>query len=84
MMRAMATKTISIDLDAYDRLCAVRREHESFSATIKRVVRPPLAPEDVERLFRENELSRAAGAAIRRRIAQRRRDGTRSRRRGLS
>ena len=52
--------------------------------TIKRVVRLPLAPEDVERLFRENELSRAAGAAIRRRIAQRRRDGTRSRRRGLS
>jgi predicted CopG family antitoxin len=38
----MATKTISIDLEAYDRLRKVRKGRESFSETIKRVVKPPL------------------------------------------
>jgi len=36
----MATKTISIDLEAYRQLTQARKEHESFSQTIKRVVRP--------------------------------------------
>lgn len=38
----MATKTISIDLQAYERLCEARVGHESFSRVIKRVVRPAL------------------------------------------
>ncbi len=37
----MSTKTISIDLEAYRRLKAARRDAESFSKVIKRVVRPP-------------------------------------------
>ncbi len=37
----MATKTISLEVDAYERLKAARLEHESFSQTIRRVVPPP-------------------------------------------
>jgi hypothetical protein len=37
----MATKTISIDMEAYDRLKGVQKENESFSQTIKRVVWSP-------------------------------------------
>ncbi|MGB7159392.1 MAG: antitoxin VapB family protein [Tepidisphaeraceae bacterium] len=37
----MATKTITIDMEAYKRLKAVQKENESFSQTIKRVVWDP-------------------------------------------
>jgi predicted CopG family antitoxin len=38
----VATKTITIDLDAYERLKRVQKPTESFSKTIKRVVRKPI------------------------------------------
>ena len=37
----MATKTITIDMEAYKRLKAVQKDNESFSQTIKRVVWDP-------------------------------------------
>jgi predicted CopG family antitoxin len=51
-MEAMATKTISIDMEAYRRLKAAGRDNESFSQTIKRVVRPPV---DLDELVRRIE-----------------------------
>jgi predicted CopG family antitoxin len=38
----MATKTIRIDSEAYRRLENVRQKNESFSQTIKRIIRAPI------------------------------------------
>ena len=75
----MATKTISIDLEAYDRLAGVKNPNESFSQTIKRVIRKPLDLEAWLRRLEDDPLGADAARAIERQIAGRRRRPKRER-----
>jgi predicted CopG family antitoxin len=67
----MATKTISIDLDAYERLKQAKRPNESFSEAIKRLVAPAMDVAAWLRELDENPLSDRAAKAIRKAIRSR-------------
>lgn len=60
----MATKSITIDLEAYERLRAARQANESFSQTIKRVVPKPLDVEAWLEKARANPLSQETVDAV--------------------
>jgi predicted CopG family antitoxin len=68
----MATKTISVDIEAYERLKSVQKEHESFSQTIKRVVRKPFDHGAWLAAIEKDPLSDEAVSAVEEVIAQRR------------
>lgn len=68
----MTRKTIRIDLEAYERLKNHKKPSESFSQTIKRVVRPPFDVDAWLKRMRRLPLSKEAAEAVERQIVGRR------------
>src|SRR4051812_14380295 len=68
----MPTKTISVDIEAYDRLKSVQKENESFSQTIKRVIRKPFNYNAWLKAMERDPMSEEAVEAVEQVIASRR------------
>jgi predicted CopG family antitoxin len=68
----MATKTISIDLEAYERLKGRKKEGESFSQAIKRLVPKPFDYKKWLDDLARNPISNEAADAIEEVVRQRR------------
>jgi predicted CopG family antitoxin len=75
----MATKTISIDTEAYRRLKHVKQNGESFSQTIKRVVHEPIDFKQWMKSIEQDPLSDDAAEAIEAVVSGRRKRPNRSR-----
>jgi len=75
----MATKTITLDLGAYERLKADKRDNESFSQTIKRTIQTPIDVEAYGRRLREFSMSQEAIEAIEEQIRNRHKPSRRER-----
>lgn len=75
----MATKTITIDDEAYARLKSAQKSAESFSQTIKRVVRKPIDLKAWFAAMDSRPMSRQAVDAVEKRAKDRSRRSRRPR-----
>jgi predicted CopG family antitoxin len=80
----MPGKTITLDAAAYNRLKRLRKPNESFSDTIKRVVKEPFDVRGWLKTLERNALSDQALDAIEEVVAQRRKATGQERRRAAS
>jgi predicted CopG family antitoxin len=72
----MPSKTISLEVDAYKRLRATRRDGESFSAVVRRITLPPAkaTAADLLKEMKASTFGRGANwIAIKRAVAGRKR-----------
>ena len=71
----MATKTISIDIEAYERLRGAKRAEESFSQAIKRLIRPPIDLDEWFASLDRDPMDEMALRAIEKAVRERSSDG---------
>jgi predicted CopG family antitoxin len=75
----MATKTITIDIEAYKRLKSVQKPEESFSQVIKRVIKPPFNVKAWLDGLSQNPIPNSAAEAIEEQVRGRRQRSKRER-----